>query len=226
MFDAQDMGKLIKAVIGRHDAIKAHLSQAALRLAAKANDIGSINSEYHDAITEALITYFEGGSVSGPRNKFRREMAQAFGDAMDLGTVNGGGELPFVDEALTWYNNRVEEEMGHIDELFQQAKDLRKDDTFDYAAWANDRADGYTGSVMAVYNAAVMFAKGDQMLTWNLGATEKHCDTCRKLDGKKHRASWYIDHNYIPRQPGADMECGGYNCDCSLTDKNGDEVTL
>lgn len=217
--------QVIQAIVKRYPAVVPLLNDKA-RAYKEAGDIASINAQYHNTITEALVTYLEGGSVTAPRNKFRREMVQAFGDAFDLGWTDGGAELPFDGDALDWYNARVEQEMGFVDGLFQQAKQLRKDKDFDAFAWATARADGYTGTILAVYNAAVMFAKKNQMLVWHLGSTEQHCTTCASLNGKKHPAYWYIERDYIPRKPGAAMDCNGYNCDCYLTDKNGDEVTI
>ncbi len=191
-----------------------------------AGNLAEINMAYHDVITKSLTDYFEGGSVTSPRSKFKQGATQAFGDAFDLGTKDGGGSLPFTGDALDWFNTRLQEEFGHIDGLFEQAKLLRKDSSFDWFSWVTDRADNYTRTISSIYNAAVMWAKGNQMLTWQLGATEQHCRTCSKLDGSSHRASWYIGHDYIPRKPGAAMDCGGYNCDCSLMDKNKKVVTI
>jgi hypothetical protein len=219
-------GLIIKSIMRRVPAVKQLLTPATLALAAKAEGIDSLNADYHDAITDALVSYLEGGSVSGPRSRFRRAMVQAFGDAFELGWVDGGAELPFEGEALEWYNARVEQEMGFIDALFQQAKQLRKDKEFDAFAWATARADGYTGTILSIYNAAVLFAKKNQLLTWHLGATETHCSTCASLNNKRHPAYWYIARDYIPRKAGAAMDCQGYNCDCYLTDKNGNEVTI
>lgn len=217
--------EIIITLAKRLPAVVPHLSRKA-RMIKAADDIASINARYHDAITSALVAYLEGGSIAAPRNKFKREMTQAFGDAFDLGWQDGGETLPFIGEALDWYNARVDSEMVNIDNLFQQAKQLRKDKEFDAFAWATARADGYTNTILSIYNTAAMFAKGKTMLTWHLGQTEKHCSTCSSLNNKRHPAAWYIERNYIPRQPGADMECNGYNCDCYLTDKNGNEVTL
>ena len=190
-------------------------------------NISGISSVYHDAITQSLIDYFEGGgSVSGPRNRFRQACTEAFMDAFNLGWTDGGGEYPIEDDAISWLDARVAQELGNIDVVFENAKQLRKDGEFDFFTWATARADGYTSALLAIYNAAALFVKGNEMLTWQLGNTETHCNTCSKLNGKRHKASWYIANNYIPRQPGAAMDCGGYHCDCSLTDKNGNEVTL
>jgi hypothetical protein len=207
-------------IAARMKGIKAKAKQQ------EGGDLSSINAAYHDAITAALTSYLEGGSVTGPRNQFKRAATVAFGDAMDMGTVDGGGELPFVDDALAWFNARLNQEFANIESVFVQAKELRKDPDADLFAWASARADGYTRSLSGVYNAAVLFAKGNQLLTWHLGQTEKHCDTCSSLNDTRHRASWYISHDYIPRKPGAGMDCGGYNCDCSLTDPKGNEVSI
>ena len=210
----------------RHPAVLAHLSrETKIAFAIKA-DISKINAEYHDAISEALIEYFEGGSITAPRNAFKRAMIQAFGDAFDAGWIDGGGELPVDDDALAWIEERLNQEAANIDALFQQAKDLRKDPDFFYFSWITARADMYTQTAGSAYNAAKLLADERQMLVWHLGNTEESCDTCIKLNGKKHRASWYIERDYIPRKPGANLTCQGYNCDCYLTDKDGNEVTI
>lgn len=194
--------------------------------AIKADSLGAINSAYNDAIARSLIGYFEGGSVTGPKNAFKRAMVEAFGSAVDLGWTDAGEQPPISAELLDWFNARVAEEIGHIDLLFEHAKALRKEPDYDYFTWITARATGYVSSVSAVYNAARMFAEKGKLLEWKLGNTEKHCVTCAKLNGTRHRASWYIANNYIPRQPGASMECGGYRCDCALLDRDGNEVTI
>lgn len=191
-----------------------------------ASDLPSINSQYSNEIVQALTTYFEGGNVTSPRNAFRRAMVDAFGAAFDLGWVDGGQEIPPDADALEWFNARVEQEFGYIEGLFANVKQLRKEEGFDFFAWITQRAEGYIKSVLGVYNAGKMFAQKNKMLTWHLGKTENHCSTCASLDGKRHRASWYVARNYIPRQAGAAMDCGGYNCDCRLEDDKGNEVTL
>jgi len=189
-------------------------------------DISSIRATYHDEITSALISYLEGGSVTAPRNQFRRAAVEALGDAFDIGYADGGAELPIDGEALSWLNARIEQEMGHIGTLFEQAKELRKEADTDLLGFASDRADGYTGTLDELYTVGVMYADARQILTWSLGGTEKHCPTCSKLDGERHRAEWFIARDYIPRKPGASLDCGGYNCDCSLTNAAGEEITI
>lgn len=189
-------------------------------------DLSSINAQYHDAITAALTTFFEGGSVASPKNAFKRAATDALGAAFDFGWVAGGQDMPPDEDALSWFNARLDQEFGFIETVFASAKQLRKEEGFERFAWVGQRADAYTRTAGALYNAGMMFAQKNKMLTWRLGNTEKHCDTCLKLDGNSHRASWYLARNYIPRQAGAGMDCGGYNCDCTLEDKQGKEVTI
>jgi hypothetical protein len=188
--------------------------------------VPEINARYNKEIVAAMTTYFEGGASTAPRNSFRAAMTEAFNSAMDTGWVDGGQALPLDEDAAAWLDARLSSELAYIDDLFVQIKNLRKEDNFDFFKWVTAKADRYTSTAISVYNAAVLLAKKNQMLTWNLGQTEKHCDTCLSLDGNAHRASWYISHDYIPRKPGAAMDCNGYNCDCRLTDSKGEEVTI
>jgi hypothetical protein len=79
--------------------------------------------------------------------------------------------------------------------------------------------------VRAHYNRWKLEAHAGKMtlFAWMLGATEDHCSTCLRLaEGGAHTAAWYLRRNYIPGQPGASLECGGFNCDCSLVDVRAD----
>lgn len=204
----------------------AHQKGLAVKAGYADGGVPEITAQYNDEIVDALTTYFEGGSVTAPRNLYRSAMVEAFNSAFDTGWVDGGQELPPDEDALSWLSDRVEMESAYIAMLFQEAKELRKDAEFDFFAWVTKKADGYTRTVGEIYNAAVLLAKKNQLLEWHLGQTEKHCDTCASLNGTRHRASWYVARDYIPRKPGAGMDCKGYNCDCFLTDKSGEVVTL
>lgn len=191
-----------------------------------AGGVPEINSIYNKEIVAALTSYFEGGSVTSPRNQFRQAMTEAFNSAFDTGYIDGGGELPANEDAVAWLQAQLVAEVGHIDGVFQQIKELRKEPDFDFFQWVVSKADSYTRTISSIYNGASLWAKGNQVLKWNLGKTEKHCASCLGLNGTSHRASWYISHNYIPRRPGASMECGGYYCDCYLTNKSEETVTI
>lgn len=78
------------------------------------------------------------------------------------------------------------------------------------------RIDLWTASIAAAGQAGLNSAKRNEMVTWHLGATEEHCSTCANLDGQAHRRKWFDSKNYIPRKPGAAMDCGGWRCLCTL----------
>lgn len=72
-----------------------------------------------------------------------------------------------------------------------------------------------------IRNQAKVMACKNAPLEWVLGIAE-HCKSCRKLEGKVKRASFWQESGILPRRAGADyLECNGYKCQCSLvrTDK-------
>lgn len=160
-------------------------------------------------------------------------MVEAFYAAFWRGIVDGGGTATTEDsEAQDWLNARTNSELGYIKEMFQALKALRnavweKEATVaDVKAFVEQRKESYTGALDGVYNAGVLLAKKNQMLTWHLGQTEEHCTDCLRLNNTAHRAKWYIANDYIPRKPGAAQACHGYHCDCYLTTSDGQTVTI
>jgi len=192
--------------------------------ALKAADLSDINSVYHDVITEELITYFEGGIVTGPRNHFRVATTEAFYDAFYRGWEDGGGGTPDAD-GIAWLNARLQQEYGYIDMLFQQVKELRKEPDFDYFTWVTARADGYTNTLREIYNAAYARASKDIMVTFVGDDGNESCDTCQSLKGQRHRISWFARRNYIPPY-GTGLDCHpGRRCQHYLEDDKGNRVS-
>ena len=191
-----------------------------------AGDLSGINKKYHDVITGRLVDYFEGGAIGAARNAFKQAMINAFGGAFDLGWTDGGQDLPVDEAALAWLEARLNQEVGYIDMLFQEAKELRKDSEFDYFTWITARADGYTNTLKEIYNAARMRATTDQMVTFAGDDGVQSCDTCQKLQGQRHKLSWFIARNYIPPF-GSGLDCAkGGHCKHGLMDEKGNWVTI
>jgi len=188
-------------------------------------DLPSITKNYHDRITVAMIAYFEGGSIVSSRNAFKQATIDAFGAAFDLGWTDGGQELPVDDNALDWFNARVNTEFGFIEMLFQEAKELRRDKDFDYFSWLTARADGYSRTLREIYNVGKLRAMDDRMVTFEGDDGAESCDTCQKLKGKRHRLSWFVSRNYVPPfGTGLDCHRGGH-CQHCLVDDKGNQVT-
>jgi hypothetical protein len=184
-----------------------------------------VRATYWLAIYEAVYGYLTSDRpVTSFRASVQRAMVEAFGATADAAYVDGGGELPLDADTLAWFNGRVNQELSFIDDLFTGLRGRRAD--ADAEAEALARAESYSRTLDGIYAEAKMRGSKNIMLTWHLGSTIKHCKTCAKLDGQRHKISYYINHDYIPRKPGNGCECGGYNCDCSLVTDSGEEFTI
>lgn len=191
-----------------------------------AGDLVAIKGRYHDEITQALINYFESkGAVTAPRNAFRRAMVNALGAAFDLGWTDGGGDGFPEGDALDWFNARIESEFSFIDMLFQEAKELRNEEDFDYFSWITQKADGYTRTTREMYNAGVSRASKDIMVTFLGDDGAESCDECQMLKGQRHRVSWFVRRNFVPPH-GTGLSCHlGRYCQHYLQDDKGNRVT-
>lgn len=184
-----------------------------------------IRTEYWGVIYDNVEGYLTGSQpVTGFRNRTATAMSEAFTAAVYEAWYQTGAELPLTDDVTAWMSEQIGAERQNIDGMFERLK--KEWEGIDPITEANARAEGYARTLDAMYGEAKLRAMKNQMVTWHLGATEKHCDTCVKLAGKKHKISYLIANNYIPRKPGAGMDCNGFNCDCRIVDKNGNEVTI
>jgi len=78
------------------------------------------------------------------------------------------------------------------------------------------RIEIWIGRWEGIVSQARTMACGDKKLKWETGPTE-HCDSCKKLDGKVKRASWWNDNGILPRVHGAwYLDCKGFRCECTL----------
>ncbi len=201
----------------------------ALKLAAfKAiESMAPINAEYHDAITQALLDFFESkrGTVAAPKGRFKVAVSNAFNDAFDMGWAMGGGEFPVDNDANDWIGARMTAEFGYVDMLFEQAKQLKGSEDFNALAWVNERADAYTRTLKEIFNNGKVRAMKDIIVTFEGDDGAKSCDTCTKLKGSRHKLSWYVKRDFIPPH-GVGLDCSkGGRCMHYLADLKGNQVT-
>ena len=189
-------------------------------------DLTAIRSEYHDLITETLITFFESKrTVASFQNKIKQGVVRLLGSAFDMGWSDGGGGGYPSGDALDWYNSRVEMEFGYIRTLFQEAKEIRKEKGVDFFGWVNQRADGYTRTVREFYNAGKTRASKDIMVTFVGDDGEESCEECSMLKGQRHRVSWFVRRNFVPPH-GIGLSCHrGRYCQHYLVNDKGEQVT-
>jgi hypothetical protein len=216
--------RIVRAVISAVPALRPHLSAQALKIA---DGYTGIRAEMSGEIHDAVYDYLTGsGNVTAYRSAMALAVSAAYIAAADAAYVEGGGSLPLDDDTAAWARGQLDAQLGFVDGLFESLRELRKEGDVNPAAEALGRANGYAGGLDGFYNEATLRGSKNKMVTWHLGATEKHCKTCASLSGQSHKISWFVDRDYIPRKPGASMECNGYNCDCTLTDRDGNELTI
>lgn len=147
----------------------------------------------------------------------RALVKQAVEDAYFSGLQEGGVAPDEMDE--TDAQNIVQLNLTQQDYVKAFSDDVRTAAKVGTAEAKNAilrRIELWTASIAAAGQAGLNSAKANEVVTWHLGATEEHCTTCNKLDGQKHRRKWFVDKNYLPRTPGAAMDCGGWRCLCTL----------
>ena len=222
----------LRAAVRLVPEVLPHLSVATLAALKASGDYTSIRAEMSGEIHDAIYDYLTGsGYITIYKALMAAAISKAYVETADVGYTDAGAELPLDAETAAWARAELDAQLSFVDQLFENLRELRKGDLSAQAgvnatAEALGRANGWASGLDGCYNEAVLRGSRNQLVTWHLGATEKHCATCISLDGKRHRISWLIDNNYIPRKPGAGMDCNGYNCDCSITDKDGNEFTI
>lgn len=189
-------------------------------------DYDVLRAGYVNDLFDAFIGYASSsGAVTKWRNAAGRAVLEAVGGAIEGAFYEADAEMEDDDRA--WLKDTQAAQVGYLPGVFEWIKAARDADPPTITESAVEaRAEAWAQALDGIRNEAVLRTKGKEMLTWHLGETEVHCTTCAKLDGKRHPAKWYIERNFIPGKPGSDTECGGWNCDCYLTDKRGNTVSL
>jgi predicted RNase H-like HicB family nuclease len=189
-----------------------------------------IKAEYKETLQGAMEDYLRSGKpITSFRNEFRRAVNDAFTLTFYAGWADAGASGPITDAAQSWLNGRISQEIQFADTLFSELPALRNSTEIPMSAKleaTEQHATAYANTLTGVYAYGKMMGEPERDAIWRLGKTEAHCNTCSTLNGQKHPISWFIDHGYIPQEPGSStLDCGGWNCDCSLNDpKTGEQL--
>ena len=211
------MFKLVKSIIvetiSRFPEIKPLLSEKALKAI---GGYQQIRDNYFVAVYDSAQGYLESSRpTTAFRNRFSEAMTSAFTDAVYLGYENAGGELPLDPDTSSWLSERIVMERGNIDSLFERLFSLRREEGFsaeDIISEANGRANGYAATLDSIYQEAKMRGGRNATLIFAGRPGKDSCPTCRRLEGKRHRISWIIENDMIPRPGNEKFICGGWNC--------------
>ena len=169
--------------------------------------IGMVQSVYYGRIGGEFVDMM-GSLIAGQmRNAFQTAMYDEF-ETVDL--------PPYLQNALDAFTVR----MADFDFIYQYYKDIidaRVDGTLidpliaRASLWANRWNDAYSEALRAIG-----IENGSRMV-WILGGTEEHCTQCAALNGLVAFAKEWEASGFHPQgAPNPMLECGGWQCDCSL----------
>jgi hypothetical protein len=219
--------KLLISMGARPKAVKKKVNIQEQARAFAGQDYETIRAEYYDVVYSTVLEYLESSDRSTAyKAQMNRNVVDAFTPTVEIGYEDGGSELPLDDDVNDWLNAAQTSELVNVSSLFVSLKLLRDAGETDAEAEAADRAEGYTATLDGIYNKAVLFGAGNKMLTFEGDDGEHSCDSCINLKGQRHKASWWIAHDYVP-PTGSGLDCAaGGRCLHFLEDDEGNQVTV
>lgn len=152
------------------------------------------------ALLAVLAMYFEDGDYESFRLAFLNELRLSF-ESLDPDGIYGD----LIDKELAVQS-------GYLSNF---TKDLRNGTLSE--AQAKNRARMYAGSLGSLRERIRLDEMGDTILTWRWDSTieaERHCASCRDLNGVSKKASTWARLDLHPRS--LQLDCG-FNCHCDLS---------
>lgn len=216
-----------KYTIGVRRAVKKKSKSGAMKQRRYEGDYEQVRAAYWDATYSIVRDYLESSERSTVyKSAMSRNVVEAFTPSAELGYEKAGGELPLEDEINDWLTDAQSTELGNVALLFDSLKQIRDSGEFDAEAEATARADGYASTLDGIFNKGTMYGLGNKMLTFEGTDGVHSCKDCQALQGKRHKASWWIQHDYIPPH-GTGLECApGGHCLHELVDDTGEVWTV
>lgn len=207
-------------------AINSVAALVAAYVAQAVKTVRTVVVDYEVELTGPIADYFNGdGSIRAVRATFQRAIRDYAKDAYIEGIRDGKGAAEdFDDEDAEVVEAWIDEQLSHVDGLVDavRATESAEDRTSAQQGilnrvrlWVNALADlGGRGKLRAMEG---------EMAYWQLGDTEEHCDDClRNSRARPKRVKKWMDSGNLPRS--YDLECGGYNCDCTLRSAKTDRI--
>jgi hypothetical protein len=204
--------QILATVIRAVPAVLPHLSEETIK-ALKAAGYAGIRTVMHGGIFGSVFGYLSGGSLADARGRMSIVVSEAYIETADAAYQDGGGELPLDPDTAAWAREQLAAQLAYVDELFADLKELRKAGDFDAGAIAIARADGYAASLDSFYGEAKM--RGSENITLEFGGDDgkESCPDCQRMKGKRHKISYILAHDLIPKPGNNTYRCNGYNCD-------------
>jgi hypothetical protein len=197
--------------------VKAHLSmQTRYTLA-----IPSVKTyDYFLEVVERAVKSVYNGLIGGDfvdilGSLIKGQIKQAY----EAAWTDEGNDPPLPAFLETAMNNSIDDQSNFdwIYQYYQDIIDARVDKTsiepllYRAQLWANRYTEAQNDAARLIQSEM-----GGNMI-WRMGGTEKHCSTCAALDGIVAYATEWETAQLKPQgAPNDLLECGGWNCGCSL----------
>lgn len=199
--------------------------------AVKATSASRTIRDFRDEAKDIIDAFLAGDrSKTVAQNAFMRLIDGKWIDISEQAWADGGRDLEDLSNArLTEQLSAMRDHAREMFNTLAERRDKALEAGESTAGLGDNNAELWANNLTGQYNDwKIASAEGTkQLFQWVLGATEDHCDTCSMLaNGQAHTADWFMRRGYIPGQGGANLECGGWRCDCQLIDVGGHDFTL
>lgn len=187
--------------------------------------VNEVTREYEDALTNFAFEVLRGGDAIDFRRSHKALIRALAGAAYVEGLREGGVDPEDQDDEdratiAAW----VSEQVAYVNDFGAWLADGDPRNSEDKRRILGDRIGLWVQALDNLGGLGRASALKNMSVTWRVGDTE-HCDTCRELNGQRHRLKWFTSKGYVPREVGSDtLDCGGYNCQCQLVNGKGERV--
>lgn len=178
----------------------------------------STRLDFEGDLEELLNSAVEGTTARARAGIILRALISKYGRrAYEDGLSDGGVKAPPTNSELSEINGMVRDQSAYVtgmmDALYQdgltETEIQGKPDMW------------FRGSILNFYHQGLLASGDDPLMKFSGSDGAESCPDCKRLKGQVHRLSEYIERNYVPK-PGADFECGGYNCEHGLVRATGE----
>jgi hypothetical protein len=181
--------------------------------------VSAIKSAYTDTrysreIYDAAAQFWKNGSRGGFTTRMNATIKFGLTSAFEQGADSVGVSKEDFEQAdLDYLAEIISEEQSHVGDLLDYLDGLANDPQAKLSD-ANYRLDMWANRFTDVFHRAVIAFGKKTRLVWKLGATEKHCESCARLNNIVAWAQEWEQAQIAPQSQV--LACHGYNCDCAL----------
>lgn len=225
-----DLRDALAVAVAHAVSLGATVPAQLLRAIGAVKDVADVLDEFTVDLSESVVAVFNGEASAKELEREMRTLVKVYGrQAYTEGMAEGGIDNPeseITDDDESAIDAWVAGQLEHVAGFAADCAATRKaDDRGAEQAAMLARFDKWVQSLRDIGSQGKASALKNKMVTWRLGATEDHCPTCNRLDGQRHRFSWFMDRGYRPQENGSEsLSCGGWNCLCTLVDDDGKTV--